>query len=259
LAVGEFKPLIQPDSLGGWSGDPEYFSVEGGILKAGSTDPVPKNTFLVLNEPYGDFELRYKYRWATPTGNSGIQFRSGMAEGDFAMAGMQANVTPVIARTERFGMLYEELGDRAEMALLGQKAEITRRAAGRGGQGRVIRTVTNMANSREAIINSIKPHPEWNEGVLIAHGPRIVHVINGMVAFDATDSDPLARRDGLIGIQVHSGDAMVVEFTDLEIRRLDSLPSLAAYRTSPTPAPEPRVTYKDSTRVAMADVALPEE
>jgi hypothetical protein len=227
------------------------------MLVAGSEEQIPKNTFLILEEPYADFELRYQYRWATEAGNSGIQFRSGIAEGDFAMAGMQANLTPVIARTERFGMLYEELGDRAEMVLLGQKAEITRRAAGRGGQGRIVRTVLSTTNPRETIIDSIRPYPEWNEVVLIAHGERIVHVINGLVAFDAFDKDPLARRDGLIGIQVHAGPPMVLEIQDFEIRRIDALPDLNGYVTDPGPAPEPSQTYKDSTKVAMPDVALP--
>lgn len=254
---GGFTPLLVGNSYEGWQGDPEFFSVKDGVLAAGSSDPVPLNTFLVLEKAYGNFELHYKYRWATETGNSGIQFRSGLAEGSFAMAGMQANVTPVTPRTERFAMLYEELGDRAEMVLLGQKAEITRRAAGRGGQGRIVRTVHSMVNPRETIIGSIRPYPEWNEGVLIAHGERVIHVVNGLVAFDATDKDPLARRDGLIGIQVHAGDPMTVEFKDMQIREISALPDLSAYRTNVVPAPEPRRTYKDSTRVAMEDVALP--
>jgi hypothetical protein len=256
-AAEEFTPLVTDESLQGWIGDKLYFEVRDGMLVAGSEEQIPKNTFLILEEPYADFELRYQYRWATEAGNSGIQFRSGIAEGDFAMAGMQANLTPVIARTERFGMLYEELGDRAEMVLLGQKAEITRRAAGRGGQGRIVRTVLSTTNPRESIIDSIRPYPEWNEVVLIAHGERIVHVINGLVAFDAFDKDPLARRDGLIGIQVHAGPPMVLEIQDFEIRRIDALPDLNGYVTDPGPAPEPSQTYKDSTKVAMHDVALP--
>lgn len=252
-----FKPLLNGNSLDGWRGDPAYFKVSNGVLTAGSDKEVPKNTYLILDKPYADFELRYKYRWATPGGNSGIQFRSGIAEGHFALAGMQANLTPVIPRVERFGMLYEELGDRAEMVLLGQKAEVTRRAAGRGGQGRVVRTVLSTTNPREAIMASIKPYPQWNEVVLIARGERIIHVINGLVAFDATDKDPLTRRDGLIGIQVHSGDPMTLQMTEMAIRPLTSLPDLSRFVTNPGAAPEPTKTYKDSTKVGMPDVPLP--
>lgn len=254
-----FTPLFKGNSLDGWRGDPTYFSVKDGVLTAGSRDVVTKNTFLILNKPYGDFELRYRYRWETKTGNSGIQFRSGVAEGYFTLAGMQANLTPIIDRVERFGMLYEELGDRAEMVLLGQKAEITRRTVSNGGQGRIVRTVLSTTNPREAIIASIRPYPEWNDVVLIAHGERIIHVINGLIAFDATDKDPLARRDGLIGIQVHAGDPMVLQIKDMEIRAINKLPDLSGYVTQPGVAPEPRRTYKDSTKVAMPDVALPDD
>ena len=252
-----FTALFDGKTLNGWEGDPAYYKMQDGILTAGSDKEIPQNTYLILKEPYADFELRYRYRWATTTGNSGIQFRSGIAEGHYALAGMQANLTPIIDRTERFGMLYEELGDRAEMVLLGQRAVITRRAAGRGGQGRIVRTVLATTNPRERIIASIRPHPEWNEVVLIAHGNRMIHAINGLVAFDATDNDPLGRKDGLIGIQVHSGQPMTLQIRDMHIKRLSALPDLSRFTTQPGPAPEPSRTYKDSTVVAMPDVALP--
>jgi hypothetical protein len=252
-----FNPIFDGKTLDGWRGDFDYFSVQGGTLTAGSDQEIPRNTFLILEKPYDDFELRYSYRWATEGGNSGVQFRSGIAEGHYAMAGMQANLTPLISSIERFGMLYEELGDRAEMVLLGQKAVITRRAAGRGGRGRIVRTVLSTTNPRETVIDSIRPYPGWNEVVLIAHEERIVHVINGLVAFDATDKDPLARRDGLIGIQVHAGAPMILQLKDMVIKPLTELPDLSRFVTNPGPAPEPSRTYKDSTKVAMPDMPLP--
>lgn len=252
-----FTAIFDGKTLNGWEGDLAYFKVEDEMITAGSEKEIPRNTFLIFKEPYADFELRYRYRWATEEGNSGIQFRSGIAEGHFAMAGMQANLTPLIPRTERFAMLYEELGDRVEMALLGQRAVITRMAAGRGGQGRVVRTVLGTTNPRERILESIKPHPEWNEVVLIAHGDRIVHAINGLITFDAMDKDPLGRKDGLIGIQVHAGPPMVLQIRDMHIKRISAFPDISRFITQPGPAPDPSRTYKDSTRVAMPDVALP--
>lgn len=79
---------------------------------------------------------------------------------------------------------------------------------------------------------------------------------HAVVAFDATDLDPLARTDGLIGIQVHAGDPMLLEVKDMVIKSLTSLPDLRRFVTDPGPAPEPAVTYKDSTRVAMPDQPL---
>lgn len=252
-----FTAIFNGKTLDGWRGDMTYVTVRDGALTLGSEQEIPRNTYLIFDQSYADFELRYKYRWGTETGNSGIQFRSGIAEGHYVMAGLQANLTPIIPSTERFGMLYEELGDRQEMVLLGQKAEIARQAAGRGGQGRIVRTVLSTTNPREKILKSIKPYPEWNEVVLIAHGERIVHAINGLVVFDATDKDPLARRDGLIGIQVHGGAPMTLQIKDMVIKRITGLPDLSRFVTNPGAAPEPTRTYKDSTKVALPDVALP--
>lgn len=255
--ASEFESIFDGRTLDGWTGDPAYFKARDGTLIAGSEEKIPLNTFLILEKPYADFHLRYKYRWATEGGNSGIQFRSGIAEGHFTMAGMQANLTPVTPNWERFAMLYEELGDRAEMVLLGQKAEITRRAAGRGGQGRVVRTVIGTTNPREDIINSIRPYPEWNHVELIVHGQRIIHVLNGLIAFDATDKDPLGRSDGLIGIQVHAGSPMTLEMRDVELKEISDIGDLSKFTTNPGPAPIPSQTYKDSTKVAMPDQPLP--
>ncbi len=148
------------------------------------------------------FELRFKYRWLTPVGNSGIQFRSGVRRRQLRPrrhAGERHADHACAA--ERFAMLYEEIGERQEMVLLGQRAEGPDARRAHGGQGRIVRTVLATTNPREAILKSIKPYPEWNEDVLIVHGNHMVHVVNGLVAFDATDKDPLGAKDGLIGIQ----------------------------------------------------------
>lgn len=245
--------MFDGKTLNGWKGDTSVWSVRDGTITADTTKPITHNTFLVFDKPYADFELRYKYRWLTDEGNSGIQFRSGMAEGNYVMAGMQANVT-TIGKPERFAMLYEELGDRQEMVLLGQHAEVTRVQATHGGRGRIVRTVLNMVNPRETILKSIKPK-DWNEGVLIVHGSHMVHVVNGLIAFDAIDKDPLGAKSGLIGLQAHAMTEAIVQFKDLEIRPLTSFPSLDGYKSNPGPAPEPTRTYKDSTDVGLQDPA----
>lgn len=253
-----FTSLFDGKTLKGWRGDTAVWSVRDGAITASTDQPITHNTYLILDKPYANFELRFKYRWLTPVGNSGIQFRSGVADGNYVLAGMQANVTPITPAAERFAMLYEEIGERQEMVLLGQRAEVSRRQASHGGQGRIVRTVLATTNPRDAILKSIKPYPEWNEDVLIVHGNHMVHVVNGLVAFDATDKDPLGAKDGLIGIQAHAGPAMTVQFKDMVIRPLTSWPNLAGrFVSNPGPAPEPSRTYKDSTKVNFPDTPLP--
>lgn len=255
-----FTALFDGKTLKGWRGDMSVWKVQDGAITGGSEKPIPRNTFLIGEKPYANFELRFKYRWLTPEGNSGMQFRSAQTEGYYALTGYQANVTPLGVPPERFGMLYNELGDRQEMALLGQKATITRRPAGAGGRGRVVRTVSETVNARETILGSIRPAPEWNEVVVIAYDNHIVSAINGLLAFDAIDNDPVRMKDGVFGIQAHSGPAMIVQYKDIYVKPLKAAPVIEGrFKTNAAAAPEPRVTFKDSTRAAMPDEALPAE
>jgi hypothetical protein len=254
-----FKPMFDGKTLNGWKGDASVWSVRDGTITGSSgNEPLKSNTFLIFQQPYGNFELHYKYRWQSPEGNSGFQFRSGIVEGNYVMTGYQANVVPISAPPERYGMLYNELGDRQELMLLGQKGVITRRSANGMGTGRIVRTVTGMVNSREDIMATIKPEPEWNEVVLIAYGRHMVEAINGMLAFDAVDNDPVGPDSGFFGLQAHGGPPMTVQFKDIEIKVLTSEPKTEGrFKSKPSPAPAPTQTYKDSNRAGLPDVALP--
>lgn len=258
-APAGFTALFDGKTLNGWRGDPTIWSVRDGAITGGSDKEITQDTFLIYNKPYSNFELRYKYRWLTEKGNSGFMFRSHQVDGNFAMTGYQSNVVPTGERRERFNMLYSELDDRQELALLGQKAEISRRAAGGGGRGRVVRRVSAMVNSRDDILAAVRQNPEWNEVVVVAYDNHFVSAINGMLAFDAIDRDPNGDRHGYFGTQVHSGPPMYVQYKDVWVKPLKSPPNLAGrFKSTPGPAPTPAVTYKDSTRAALPDEALPE-
>jgi len=244
--------LFDGKTLAGWQGDPEIWSVRDGVIRGGSARPIPFNTFLISDRSYGDFELRYLYRFVTATGNSGLQFRSGQGDGKYVLAGPQANVIPAVFENcglpscgqERFGMLYEEL-NRQMLATLGERVTVTRRQARTGGTGRIVRTIEGTVNPRDAIIAAVKPYPEWNEITLIAVGDRVLHVINGHIAFDVTDKDPVAPKRGLIGMQVHAGNPMAVEFKDIAIRELAALPDLTRFISRPGPPPTPSAIEAD--------------
>ncbi len=131
-------------------------------------------------------------------------------------------------------MLYEEL-NRLELAMLGERVEITRRQATTGGQGAIVHTLLGTTNPREAIIAAVKQYPEWNEDVVIVHGNRIVHALNGFLVFDATDNDPLGAKSGLLGLQAHAGPPSVAQFKDIVIRPLTAMPNIAGrFITKPT-------------------------
>lgn len=270
LALGAFSPLQAQEAvpagftsifdgktLKGWRGDPKFWSIRDGAITGGDDKPIDFNTYLILEKSYPNFEIRFKYRFLTEAGNSGLQFRSGQAPGNYVLAGMQANVTPVGKSLDRFAMLYDELGDRQEMVLLGQKAQIDRVQAIGGGTGRIVRTVTGTVNSQADIIAAVKPAGQWNEDVLIVYGNRFVHAVNGYLAFDAIDADVLAPKDGLIGWQLHKGPASYVQFKDIVIKPLNSFPDITGrFISKPGAAPAVNRTYKDSTKVGTPDTPL---
>jgi hypothetical protein len=253
-----FISLFDGKTLNGWRGDPKQWAVEDGAITGGSDVRNPIDTFLISNRSFRNFEVRYKYRWVSKGGNSGFQFRSEQAEGNFALTGYQQNVTPSNVTPERFNMLYYELGDRQEIALLGQKAVLTRRSLDGGGAGRIVRTVVATTNERPDILATVREYPEWNEGVVIAWDNHIVGAINGMLAYDVIDNDPLRLREGSFGMQIHGGHTMKVQYKDIYVKPLSAPPKLEGrFKTKPGPATEPRQTYKDSVRAGLKDVALP--
>lgn len=236
-----FTSLFNGKTLKGWYGDPAIWSVRDGAITGGSDEPLPRNTFLIYERPYSDFELRYRYRM-NGDGNSGVQFRSVVADkSSYSVKGYQANVVP-IEQAERFGMLWEE-GGRGELALLGHRMVI-----GNEG-GKVTKEVPESVNPRELLFSIVRPYPQWNDVVVIAHGNRMIHALNGHLLYDAIDNDPSARKSGVFAIQAHSGPPMYVQFKDIFVKPLTEAPDIAGrFITNPgppTPAnPGPRVPRK---------------
>jgi hypothetical protein len=207
-------------------------------ITGGSNEPLTANTFLISDGGFGDFELRYKYR-LQGSGNSGMQFRSYVADEDaYAVKGYQANVVPT-DQAERFGMLWEE-GGRGELALLGHHMIIEREG------GEVKKTVVSSTNPRDLLYSITRVYPEWNEVVVMAVGNRMVHALNGHLVFDAIDKDPAARSQGVFAIQAHSGPPMYVQFKDIEVAPLAAMPDVSErFVVNPGPPtaaePGPRV------------------
>lgn len=233
-----FTSLFDGKTLKGWRGDESIWSVRDGAITGGSDQPLPNNTFLIYERPFKNFELHYKYRM-DGSGNSGFHFRSVVAdESKFSVKGYQANIAPP-DQAERFGMLWEE-GGRSELALLGHKMVISRE----GDQ--LVEKVLASTNPRELLLSIVKPYPEWNDVVVIAYGPHMIHALNGYLVFDAVDNDPKARKDGVFAIQAHSGPPMYVQLKDVAVKPLTSAPDLTGrFITNPGPAspaqPGPRV------------------
>ncbi len=62
---------------------------------------------------------------------------------------------------------------------------------------------------------------DWNSCHLIARGNVLMHLLNGHVMSAVIDDDPAGRKsEGLIGVQVHVGGPMKVEYRQFRLKNL---------------------------------------
>lgn len=185
LSAAEFEPLFDGESLDGWHGDPQLWSVSDGVI-VGSTEgnKIPHNSFLATEATYDNFILRVKFKLRNH--NSGIQFRSKQHD-DYVVRGYQTD----IAEQRFMGILYEE-----------------------GGRG-----ILADVDPEE-----VKPHvhdDDWNQYVITVRGPHIKQELNGFTTVDYTEQSDHGATSGIIALQLHTGPPMKVYFKDLEIQKLD--------------------------------------
>jgi hypothetical protein len=218
LAHAGEKQLFNGKDLTGWKGLPGVWSVKDGAITGQNTaeSPVKENTFLIWEGEAGDFELHFKYKItdgdgkAEKGGNSGVQYRSKIVKPDyFVMSGYQADFE--VGKTYS-GILYEEKG-RGILAKRGEKVVVRE-----GGEPKKPKLeVTGEVGKSEEIQAVIKP-AEWNEYVVIAKGGHLQHFINGKQTVDVTDETAAGAKTGRIGLQLHAGPPMTVQFKDIVLK-----------------------------------------
>jgi hypothetical protein len=207
-----FKPIFDGTSLAGWEGNPTYWRVEQGAI-VGEVTPdtlLKSNTFLIWRggRPR-DFELKLEYR-ITAQGNSGINYRSvsipdvvtpGHA---FALRGYQCDID---GRRQYVGNNYEEKG-RLFLAVRGQMTRVV------GGRPPVLLSSLGDGADMAAQVTD-----DWNAVHLTVRGNMLIHAINARVTTVVIDDDaPNRPVDGLIGVQVHVGPPMKVEYRNVRLK-----------------------------------------
>jgi hypothetical protein len=222
-----FVQIFDGKSLKGWDGDPKYWRVENGNL-VGEITPetlLKTNSFIIWRggEP-GDFELKGSFKIAKD-GNSGINYRSEqLTDVPFALKGYQADID---GKNNYTGQNYEER-KRTTLAYRGQKTVI-KEYTGEKTPEAVRAAVKNNAwsgfeiagslGSSDSLKTLIKSE-DWNEFHLVAKGNRLQHYINGVLMSDVMDNDTVnGSKKGLLGVQVHVGPPMKVEYKDIRIKQ----------------------------------------
>lgn len=178
-----WKPLIT-DGLTGWHISPGgTWDNQNGVIIGKSPKSERRHGMLITDDQYGDFSLKATFR--VVSGNSGLYFRAAKVDHPVALKGFQAEVD----RTMATGGLYETLG-RAWVA----KPNATQ-------------------------MQSVYKPGEWTKMSVDANGGHIVVHVNGYKTVELKD-DPGLKR-GHIGLQLHGGQEMHVEFKDVMIRPLN--------------------------------------
>lgn len=207
-----FTAIFDGRTLDGWEGDPKYWRVENGVL-IGEITPatiVKSNTFVVWRggRPR-DFELKLDFR-ITTSGNSGINYRSASVpdpvtpENKFALRGYQFDIDGAKRYT---GNNYEEKG----RLFVGVRGQVTRIVGTRPPV--VLSTIGDAAELGNVATD------DWNGVHLIIRGNTLVHMLNGRLMSVTIDDDAANRPvDGLIGMQVHVGPPMKVEYRNIRLK-----------------------------------------
>ncbi|WP_031527209.1 3-keto-disaccharide hydrolase [Dyadobacter crusticola] len=193
MIAPEKKPvsLFDGSTFNGWEGDTvKTWKIEDGAITGGSlAETVPHNEFLCTKKPYGNFDLKVKFKLTGNEGfiNSGVQFHSVRAkEPDYEMIGYQA-----------------DLGDKFWASLYDESR----------------RNKTLIAPDSALIKKILKPN-EWNDYEVRSRNGRIQLFLNGMQTVDYTEPDKSIPQKGIIGLQIHGGGKAKVYFKDIWIEEL---------------------------------------
>ncbi|MEZ5299831.1 MAG: DUF1080 domain-containing protein [Verrucomicrobiales bacterium] len=175
-----WKPIFDGKTLDGWEpGEGGNWEVKDGAIVGTSPASEKRHGILFFKDEVGDFTCRFKFR--ATKGNSGFYFRTEKVKGGVSVHGFQAEVDT----TTDTGGLYET-----------------------GGRAWV-------AKSDPEMMKKIYKPGEWSEMAVSARGGRVVVHVNGAKTVELKD-DP-GRAKGFLGLQLHGGQEMLVEFKDIEL------------------------------------------
>lgn len=209
-----FTSIFDGQSLNGWEGDPVYWKVADGAMTGEITPDtiIKSNTFIIWQGGTpSDFELKVDYR-ITSGGNSGINYRSVVIPdkvtpgNKFAMRGYQCDID---GQNRYTGNNYEEKG-RLFLAVRGQVTRVT------GTQIPVVLATLDEEKNLAAVVT-----PGWNSVHIMARGAVLMHHINGRLMSMVIDDDAANRSmKGQLGVQVHVGGPMKVEYRNWRLKNL---------------------------------------
>ena len=205
-----FKQIFDGKSLDGWSGKPGAWKVKDGVLIGETTaeDPLKQNTFLVWQGgDLTDFELRFHFRISGEGSNSGVQFRCDQEDSGH-LVGYQADID---LAGKLIGSLYDEKTSRQSLCDRGDKITIN-------DQGKRSK---ETVGDKAALFKQLDMG-KFNEYAIKAIGNHITVSINGNVTAELHDTEKgQADLSGVLGLQLHTGPPMKIEFKNIRLKQYE--------------------------------------
>ena len=198
-----FRPIFNGRDLAGWSQKDGYFSVRDGVIVGSSTaeHPCKPNHHLIYtSETFADFELRAEFRLSR-NANSGVQLRClPQLVGD---NGYQADMN---GNGAYVGFIYHP-----KQHLIGARgADVVMAFDGK-------KSVSPFADGKS--LQSIYKVEQWNEMRVKVEGRLMTVWINGVRMTSVEDPrEEFLPAKGHVGIQLHQGPPMTVEYRNIRIR-----------------------------------------
>ncbi len=129
----------------------------------------------------------------------------------WALRGYQADID---GEDQWTGQNYEERG-RTFLAMRGEMVRLE--------EGKKPLLIASLGDKKG--LQAFVKKEDWNEYHLIVRGNVMVHILNDHVMSLVIDDDVKNRRfDGLLGVQVHVGPPMKIEYRNFRLKRLSEQP-----------------------------------
>ena len=215
-----FQPLFNGRDLSGWSGDARHWLVKDGMIVGRALPDEPAKTRIYLQCEGGaveDFELRFSFRCLAYKNNErpngGVEYRASRVDST-RMKGYQYDI---VRDSRDVGAVMDDQG----RALLGsQGAQVQ---AGLDNGKDFLRAVGAATPSN--LVATAFQKDDWNEGVIVAQGNRLVHRLNGQVMADVVDQHKQKRHSsGLIALEMYlrntNNPATFIMFKDIRLKTL---------------------------------------
>lgn len=213
--------LFNGETLDGWEGSDTIFRVENNTIVGGNLQyPIEKSYYLCTDQKYENFELKLEAKFNTSYQeiNGGISFRAKRVPNSNEVMGYQADIGYIDTSALTLFSDYTPKDTTGIYPLWGSLVDENRPDTSRYPKPEIFPVIFYKVANEELIEEIIDPKG-WNEVHIIAQGPEIEILINGVSTAKYTEASDVPAN-GRICLQVHAGDPYEVLYRNIVLTQL---------------------------------------